>query len=105
MGEKFKLGKKWFWIGIVMGFNPIFGLIYGIALLLEKAFRKEALIIIVWTLIWSLVLIPFVVGPFITAKLSKLFPQLLRPSTPLPQVWPGQELPNSTIPATTSNSL
>ena len=61
--EKFGLGKKWFWIGIVCGFHIGFGLIYGISLAFEKKFRKEAIIIIAWTITWfiltSIWLIPF----------------------------------------------
>ena len=53
--DKFKLGKKWFWIGIVMGLNPVFGLIYSIALLTEKDHRKEGIIIIAWTIIWAII--------------------------------------------------
>jgi len=61
--EKFGLGKKWFWIGIVCGFHIGFGLIYGISLAFEKKFRKEAIIIIAWTIVWfvlqSQLLVPF----------------------------------------------
>lgn len=61
--EKFGLGKKWFWIGIVCGFHIGFGLIYGIALAFEKKFRKEVMIIITWTIVWfvfqSQFLVPF----------------------------------------------
>ena len=53
--DKFKLNKKWFWVGIVMGLNPVFGLVYGIALLTEKDHRKEGLIIIVWTIVWAII--------------------------------------------------
>jgi len=67
MEEKFKLGKKWFWIGIVFGLNPIFGLIYGIALVCEKKFRKEGLIIIGWTIVWYLVF-GFVLSPALVRK-------------------------------------
>ena len=55
MEKKFKVGKKWFWIGIVIGFfNVVGGFIYGIALLFEDDFREEALIILGWTLMWAL---------------------------------------------------
>jgi hypothetical protein len=53
--DRFKLGKKWFWIGIVMGLNPVFGLIYSIALLTEKDHRKEGLVILCWTIIWAVI--------------------------------------------------
>ncbi|MDP3052497.1 MAG: hypothetical protein Q8N22_00910 [bacterium] len=51
MEDKFKLGKKWFWIGAVSAvIFPLIGLIYGIALLTEKNFIqkkvKEAYLII-----------------------------------------------------------
>ena len=65
--EKFKLGKKWFWIGMVCGFHIGFGLIYGIALFLEKKFRKEALIIILWTIIWFILCSTLIV-PFLKAR-------------------------------------
>jgi hypothetical protein len=50
---QFKLGKKWFWIGMAVAlFNVMGGLVYGIALLLEKEHRKEGAIIIVFAIIW-----------------------------------------------------
>ncbi len=46
--EKFKIGKKWFWIGIAFAIvSPIIGIIFGICLLVEKNYRKEGLIILV----------------------------------------------------------
>ncbi len=54
--DKFKLYKKWFWIGIVAGFmNPVLGLVYGIALLVEKDHRKEGWIIIILTIVWAII--------------------------------------------------
>ncbi len=53
--DRFKLYNKWFWIGIVMGLNPIFGLVYGIALLVEKDHRKEGMIVIIWTIVWAVI--------------------------------------------------
>ena len=53
--DRFKLYNKWFWLGIVMGLNPIFGLVYGIALLVEKDHRKEGTIIIIWTIVWAII--------------------------------------------------
>lgn len=46
--------RKWFWTGILLCFiaPPIPGLIYGIAMLTEKRYRKEGLIIIAWSIIW-----------------------------------------------------
>lgn len=52
MQDKFKLYKKWFWIGIAVGFLSTFaGLIYGIALMIEPEHRKEGFIIILWSFI------------------------------------------------------
>ncbi|OGI98990.1 hypothetical protein A3H53_01100 [Candidatus Nomurabacteria bacterium RIFCSPLOWO2_02_FULL_40_10] len=54
--DRFKLGKKWFWIGIAAGLlNPILGLIYGIALVVEKDHRKEGIIVIIWTIVWAVI--------------------------------------------------
>ncbi|MEK7574560.1 MAG: hypothetical protein AAB514_03465 [Patescibacteria group bacterium] len=53
--DRFKLGKKWFWIGIVMGLNPVFGLIYSIALLTEKDRRKEGMVVLIWTIAWAII--------------------------------------------------
>ena len=51
MEDKFKLYKKWFWIGLVVGFlNGIAGLVYGIALVLEPERRKEGGLIIMWSI-------------------------------------------------------
>mgnify|MGYP001560453780 FL=1 len=64
--DKFKLGKKWFWIGIIAGFlNSLTGLIYGIALLVERQYRKEGLIIIVWAIVWFLIVYYFIL-PWLT---------------------------------------
>ena len=63
MDDKFKLYKKWFWIGIAVGFfNFLAGLIYGIALALEKEHRKEGLIIIAWSVL-SFVFLFYVIAP------------------------------------------
>ncbi|MEK7590365.1 MAG: hypothetical protein AAB454_01495 [Patescibacteria group bacterium] len=52
MQDKFKLYKKWFWIGIAVGFfNTFAGLVYGIALMVEPEHRKEGFIIILWSFI------------------------------------------------------
>jgi len=51
----FGLWKKWFWVGIAIAItsaNVIAGLIYGIALALEKEYRREGLIIIIFTFAW-----------------------------------------------------
>ncbi len=63
--DKFKLGKKWFWLGIVMAlFNVAAGLIYGLALATEKDHRKEGLVIIVFAIVWAYVSF-FFVGPWL----------------------------------------
>lgn len=53
--DKFALGKKWFWVGLVLGLNLFAGLVFGIALVLEKDRRKEGLIILGFTVVWALV--------------------------------------------------
>ena len=63
--DKFQLGKKWFWIGIAMGFfNIAAGLVYGISLVIEKERRQEGLIIIGWTIVWALIGF-FLIGPYL----------------------------------------
>ncbi|MBI5306728.1 hypothetical protein HZB04_04075 [Candidatus Wolfebacteria bacterium] len=72
--DKFKLGKKWFWIGIVVAtLNVVAGLVYGIAILTEKDRRNEGLIIIAWAIIWALIGF-FIIGPFLVK--SELFPKI-----------------------------
>ncbi len=54
--DRFKLYKKWFWIGLIVGFiNPLLGLVYGIALVVEKDHRKEGVIVIIWTIVWGII--------------------------------------------------
>ncbi len=49
--DQFSIYKKWFWIGIVIGFlNGVAGMVYGIALFLEHNHKKEGLIIMAWSL-------------------------------------------------------
>lgn len=63
--DKFKLYKKWFWVGIAVGFlNFVAGLIYAIALMTEKEHRKEGIIILVWTLAVFL-LLAILIGPLV----------------------------------------
>ena len=50
--DKFALGKKWFWIGMVFGLNYISGFIFGIALVIERKHRREGLIILGFTAAW-----------------------------------------------------
>lgn len=62
--NKFKLGKKWFWIGIAVAFfNVVGGLIYGVTLALEKEHRNEGLIIIGFSIVWGIIK-TFVIMPW-----------------------------------------
>jgi di/tricarboxylate transporter len=71
--DKFKLGKKWFWVGVVVAtLNIVAGLVYGILLVLEKDHRKEGIIIAAWAIIWALIGF-FVIGPYLVK--SGLMPQ------------------------------
>lgn len=63
MEDKFKLYKKWFWVGIAVGFlNLLAGLVYGIVLALEKEHRKEGLIVVVWSILVFIFLL-YVIAP------------------------------------------
>lgn len=63
--DQFSLFKKWFWIGIVMSlFNVVGGLIYGIAVLVDKEHRKEGAILIAFALVWFFVA-AFLIGPWL----------------------------------------
>lgn len=63
--DRFKLGKKWFWIGMVVAlFSVAAGLLFGIALLTEKDHRKEGLIIVIFALVWAAVSM-FVIAPLL----------------------------------------
>ena len=50
-----KSKRKWFWIGMIIALflPPIPGFIFGFAMFTEKPYRKEALIIIVWSAVWA----------------------------------------------------
>ena len=53
--DKYKLGKKWFWLGIFFSILfPLVGLIYGIVFLTEKNNRREAIIIVSISLLFIL---------------------------------------------------
>ena len=66
MEDKFKLWKKWFWVGAVVGFfNVVAGLVYSFALMTEAEHRREGIILLVWTLSVFL-LLAFLVGPYIS---------------------------------------
>ena len=59
--SQFGLWRKWFWIGIVMALaNIALGLIYGIALAVEKDRRKEGIIIIAVSIIWTIFIAAFI---------------------------------------------
>lgn len=63
--SRFALGKKWFWIGIVVSLlSVVGGLVYGIALAIEKNYRKEGLIIVIFALVWAAVSL-FVIAPLL----------------------------------------
>jgi hypothetical protein len=51
--DKFKLGRKWFWVGVIMAIASFLsGLIYGLFLIFEKDHRKEGMVILALTIIW-----------------------------------------------------
>ena len=63
--DQFALFRKWFWIGIVMSlFNVAAGLVYGVAVLMDKEHRKEGAIIIAFALIWFF-FAAYVLGPWL----------------------------------------
>ena len=62
---KFGLWKKWFWVGIALAIiNIIAGLVYGVALAIEKDHRKEGIIIIVVAIVWF-IFAGFFLGPWL----------------------------------------
>ena len=66
VADRFKIGRKWFGIGIVVAFfNAAAGLIFGIALVVEKEHRREGLILIVFSVVWALILY-FGIIPWLT---------------------------------------
>lgn len=60
----FSLGKKWFWVGVILALNTYAGLVYGVALILEPKHRKEGLIILAITVVWTWVGFQFI-GPWL----------------------------------------
>jgi ABC-type spermidine/putrescine transport system permease subunit I len=63
--SQFALWRKWFWIGIVAALSSmIVGLVYGIALAMEKERRKEGVIIAVFAVVWFIMTI-VLVGPWL----------------------------------------
>ena len=71
--SRFQFGKKWFWIGIAMAVSNIgAGLVYGIALMIEKERRKEGAAIAVFAIVW-VVFAVFVLGPWLVN--SGILPQ------------------------------
>jgi uncharacterized membrane protein len=66
--DRFKLGKKWFWIGLVIAIiNMLSGLIYGIALTLEKDRRKEGIFIFLISILWF-IFASYFLSPWLTKK-------------------------------------
>lgn len=51
-----KSRKKWLWVGLVIALflPPVPGFIFGFSLLTEKPYRREAVIIIAWTIVWTI---------------------------------------------------
>jgi hypothetical protein len=63
--SQFGLWKKWFWIGIVVAITSVVaGLVYGIALELEKDRRKEGIIIIIFAIVWF-IFANYFLGPWL----------------------------------------
>jgi len=63
--NRFGLWKKWFWIGIVIAIiNVTAGLVYGIALALEKENRKSGIIIIAVAIMWF-IFAGYFLGPWL----------------------------------------
>jgi len=66
--DKFKFPKKWFWIGAIISCLNLFaGLIYGIALIVEKEHRREGIALIVLSII-AISIIAFFVVPLLSQK-------------------------------------
>jgi len=64
IADKFKLWGKWFWVGVIIALlNSTAGLVFGIALLTEKKYRREG---------WIIVLIGLVITIAIVLRLIKL---------------------------------
>ena len=63
--NNFKLWTKWFWVGVALAvINAIAGLVYGIALAIEKDKRKEGIIIIAVAIIWF-IFAGYFLGPWL----------------------------------------
>ena len=63
--DKFKMGKKWFWVGVaIVILSAIAGLVYGITLVFEKNHRREGIIIIAFAVAWAL-LNYFIIVPWL----------------------------------------
>jgi len=60
--SQFELWRKWFWIGIIAAIlSPILGLVYGIALAIEKDRRNEGIIIVAVAIAWAFLFIFFII--------------------------------------------
>ncbi len=67
IGDKFKLWEKWFWVGIIVALlNSTAGLVFGIALLTEKKYRREG---------WIIVSIGLIIAAVVIFRLIKLYYQ------------------------------
>lgn len=65
IADKFKLWEKWFWVGIIVVLlNSTAGLVFGIALLTEKKYRREG---------WIIVSIGLVITAVVIWRLIKLY--------------------------------
>lgn len=81
MEDKFALGKKWFWIGVVVSFlHPVAGIIYAIALLTDgkEKYLKEALIIALVGIVWTIITY-FWIAPWL--RDMNLLPKYTLPSS------------------------
>lgn len=66
--SQFGLWRKWFWIGVVVAISNVAGgLVYGIALTLEKDRKKEGIIIAVIAIAWF-IFSAFVLGPWLVSS-------------------------------------
>ena len=52
VNDLFKMSKKGFWVGMGVGlFSLLAGLTFGISLVIEKEYRKEGLLVIIFSLL------------------------------------------------------
>lgn len=74
-----KSKRKWFWVGMAIAlFLPPFpGFIFGFSLLTEKPYRREALIIICWAILWAV--FTFWLGHYILGAKLLTLPRVVTP--------------------------